>query len=69
LRLAQANLKAGTMLTVDVLQALDAAEKARLHYAAAVIHFNQSQVNLAAVLGLFVDVGTASAAPEKSVAR
>jgi outer membrane protein TolC len=69
LRLAQANLKAGTMLTVDVLQAQDAAEKARLHYAAAVIHFNQSQVNLAAALGLFVDVETASAAPEKSVAR
>jgi len=58
LRLTQANLQAGTMLTLDVLQAQDAAERARLHYAAAVIHYNQSQVNLLAALGLLEEAST-----------
>ncbi|RME37627.1 MAG: TolC family protein [Planctomycetota bacterium] len=52
LRLAQANLKAGTMTTLDVLQAQDAATEARLHYAEAVVRYNQSQVDLLASIGL-----------------
>jgi outer membrane protein TolC len=52
LRLAQANLKAGTMLLLDVLQAEDELDAARLRHADAVVHYNQSQVNLLASLGL-----------------
>ena len=52
LRLARANLNAGTMLTIDVLQAQDALEQARLSYVGAVVRYNQSQVNLRAALGL-----------------
>ena len=52
LRLTQANLQAGTMTTLDVLQSQDAAARARLHFADAVVRFNQSQVNLLAALGL-----------------
>jgi outer membrane protein len=52
LRLTQANRKAGTALTVDVLQAEETAEQARLRYASAMVHYNQSQVNLLAALGL-----------------
>jgi outer membrane protein TolC len=52
LRLAQANLKAGTMLLLDVLQAEDELDTARLRFADAVVHYNQSQLNLLASLGL-----------------
>ena len=52
LDLARANLRAGTMLTIDVLQAEDAADQARLRYVSAVVHYNQSQVNLLAAVGL-----------------
>ena len=52
LRLAQANLQAGTMLTLDVLQAQRAVDDARLRYADAVVHYNQSQVNLLAAVGV-----------------
>jgi outer membrane protein TolC len=52
LRLAQANLRAGTMLTLDVLQAADAVDQARLRYADAVVRYNQSQVNLLAAVGV-----------------
>lgn len=55
LRLAQANLKQGTMLLVDVLNAEDLLESARLRYADAVLHYNQSQINLLAALGLLND--------------
>ncbi|MFI5377719.1 MAG: TolC family protein [Tepidisphaerales bacterium] len=51
LRLAQANLQAGTMLTLDVLQAQLAVDDARLRYADAVVHYNQSQVNLLGAVG------------------
>ena len=53
LRLAQANVTAGTMLLLDVLQAEDELDNARLRYARAVAHYNQSQVRLLAALGLF----------------
>ena len=52
LRLTQANLQAGTALLIDVLQAQNAEDDARLRYVAAVVHYNQSQVNLLAALGL-----------------
>jgi OMF family outer membrane factor len=52
LRLAQANVNAGTMLLLDVLQAEDEVDNARLRYAQAVARYNQSQVRLLAALGL-----------------
>jgi outer membrane protein TolC len=52
LQLTQTNLKSGTMLTIDVLEAQAASDLARLRYVNAVIHYNQSQVNLLAALGL-----------------
>jgi outer membrane protein TolC len=57
LRLAQANFKAGTMLLLDVLQAEDELDAAHLRYADAVVHYNQSQVNLLASLGLLTAPG------------
>jgi len=55
LRLSEANLRAGTMTTLDVLQAQDAATQARLRYAHAVVRYNQAQVNLLAALGLLTE--------------
>jgi outer membrane protein TolC len=52
LRLTQEDLKAGTGLTIDVLQAERAADRARLRYATALVRYNQSQINLLAALGL-----------------
>lgn len=52
LRLTQESLKSGTGLTVDVLQAEDAAAQARYRYATAIVRYNQSAVNLLAALGL-----------------
>jgi outer membrane protein TolC len=52
LRLAQANLDQGTMLLLDVLQAEDLVDSARLRHAEAVLRYNQSQVKLLAALGL-----------------
>ncbi len=52
LRLTEANLQAGVMTLLDVLQAQDAATQARLRYAESVVRYNQSQVDLLAALGL-----------------
>jgi outer membrane protein TolC len=52
LGLVQKNLKTGTMLTIDVLQSQAAADHARLQYVDAVVHYNQSQIDLLASLGL-----------------
>lgn len=52
LRLTEANLEAGAMTTLDVLQAQDAVAQARLRYAEAVVKYNQAEVNLLASLGL-----------------
>lgn len=52
LRLTQANLVAGTALTSDLLHAQTAADQARLNYAAAVVGYNKSQVDLMAALGV-----------------
>ncbi|MBI4581741.1 MAG: TolC family protein [Planctomycetes bacterium] len=55
LRLSQANLQAGTMTTLDVLQAQDAVNQARLRQAEAVVRYNQAQVNLVGAIGLLDD--------------
>ena len=52
LRLTQANLHAGTMLALDVLQSQDDLDQARVRYAEALIRYNQSQINLLAAMGL-----------------
>jgi outer membrane protein TolC len=52
LRLAQANLKSGTMLLLDVLQAQNEVDAGRLRYADAVVRYNQAQINMLASLGL-----------------
>lgn len=51
-RLVQANFQTGTMTLLDVLQSEDAQAQAHLSYAEAIIHYNTSQVNLLAALGL-----------------
>ena len=52
LRLAQANLKSGTMILLDVLQAQNEVDDGRLRYADAVVRYNQAQLNLLGALGL-----------------
>jgi outer membrane protein TolC len=52
LRLTQQDVRTGTGLTIDVLQAESAAEKARLRRATAMVRYNQAQINLLAALGL-----------------
>lgn len=52
LRLARANLQAGTMRSLDVMHVESSLAQARLHYAAAVSRYNQAQVSLLAALGL-----------------
>jgi outer membrane protein TolC len=69
LRLTQANLKTGTMLTVDVLQAQDAADAAQLRYAAAVVHYNESQVDLLAALGLIEESQLTNSAPPTAATK
>lgn len=61
LRLSQANLQAGTMTTLDVLQAQDALTQARLRYILAVVGYNQAQVNLLAAIGLLSEDTLSSA--------
>jgi outer membrane protein TolC len=71
LRLTQADLKAGTGLTIDVLQAERAADRARLRYATALVRYNQSQINLLAALGLIDETnveGRLTAAPALDLA-
>ena len=51
-RLIEANLRVGTVTTLDSLQAQDAVTRARLGYAEAVVRYNQSQVELLAALGV-----------------
>ncbi len=53
LRLAHANHLAGTMTTLDILQAQSALAHARLRYASSVVRFNQAQVRLLGALGLY----------------
>lgn len=52
LKLIELNLQAGTMTTLEVLEAEDSLARARLGYARAVVGYNQSQIDLLAALGL-----------------
>lgn len=52
LRLARANLQAGTMTTLDVLHAQSSLAGARSRHATAVIRYDQAQIGLLAALGL-----------------
>ncbi len=52
LRLVQANLRAGTMLALDGLQAQNAAAQARLVYATTIVRYDQAEVDLLSALGL-----------------
>ena len=62
LRLTQANLQAGTMTALDVLQAQEAAAQARLRHAQAVVRYNQAEVNLVAAIGLLTPEALAATA-------
>jgi outer membrane protein TolC len=66
LRLAETNLRAGTMLTIDVLQAQRSVDDARLRYADAVVHYNQSQVNLLAAIGVLEEKNLLPEIPSRS---
>jgi outer membrane protein TolC len=52
LRVTQENFQTGTGLFLDVLQAQDAVNSARLRHASAITNYDKSQVNLLAALGL-----------------
>lgn len=61
LRLTQKSLLAGTGLLIDVLQAQDAADQARLRYATTLVQYNRSQINLLAALGLMDEANIVAA--------
>jgi outer membrane protein TolC len=63
LRLTRESLKAGTGLLIDVLQAQESADQARLRYATAVVRYNQSQVNLLGALGLINEANVIALPP------
>jgi outer membrane protein TolC len=52
LHITQENFEVGTALFLDLLQAQNAVNQARLNYATAITSYNQSQVNLLTALGL-----------------
>jgi outer membrane protein TolC len=62
LRLVQSNLRAGTMLALDGLQAQAAAAQAHLAYATAIVRYEQAEVDLLSALGL-VDPQTVAVPP------
>jgi outer membrane protein TolC len=68
LRPTRENLKAGTGLTIDVLQAQDAADRARLRYATAIVQYNEAQINLLAAPGL-IDQTNLAGIPTAALAR
>ncbi len=51
-RLVQSSFSAGTVTLLDVLQAQEALSRARLEYAEVVVHYNTTQVELLAALGM-----------------
>jgi outer membrane protein TolC len=68
LRLTQANLSAGAMTTLDVLQSQDALAHARVRLADAIARYNQSQLNLLAALGLLQDSPSSRTQSERAQA-
>jgi outer membrane protein TolC len=69
LRITRENFGVGTALFLDLLQAQDAVNQARLNYATAITSYNQSQVNLLAALGLIVQPDVAVAPPDRTATR
>jgi outer membrane protein TolC len=69
LRITRENFEVGTALFLDLLQAQDAVNQARLNYATAITSYNQAQVNLLAALGLIVQPDVAFAPPDRSSTR
>jgi outer membrane protein len=63
LRITQENFAVGTGLFLDLLQAQDAVNQARLNHANAITSYNQSQVNLLAALGLIDQANVAAISP------
>jgi outer membrane protein len=61
LHITQENFEVGTALFLDLLQAQDAVNQARLNYATAITSYNQSQVNLLTALGLIDQTNVAAA--------
>jgi outer membrane protein TolC len=69
LRVTQENFQTGTGLFLDVLQAQDAVNLARLRYASAITNYDKSQVNLLAALGLLDQTNVAAASPNTKRAK
>jgi outer membrane protein TolC len=63
LRITQENFAAGTGLFLDILQAQDAFNQARLNHANAITSYNQAQVNLLTALGLIDQSNVAAVSP------
>ncbi|MET0331808.1 MAG: TolC family protein [Dyella sp.] len=68
LRLVQSNLRAGTMLALDGLQAQAAAAQARVAYATAIIRYDQAEIGLLSTLGI-VDPQTIAAVRQASAQK
>jgi outer membrane protein TolC len=66
LRIMQENFEIGTALFLDVLQAQDAFNQARLNQATAITSYNQAQVNLLMALGLIDQAKVAGAAKARA---
>lgn len=58
-RLTQVSFKNGLMITLNVLEAEDALARANLHFAQAIVGYNQAQVHLSMALGI-INVETLS---------
>ena len=52
LKITQTNFETGTGLFLDILQAQDAVNQARLNHASAITNYNKSQISLLTALGL-----------------
>jgi outer membrane protein TolC len=69
LRITRENFEVGTALFLDLRQAQDAVNQARLNFANAITSYNQSQVNLLAALGLVVQPDAAAVPPDRTATR
>jgi outer membrane protein TolC len=63
LHITQENFAVGTGLFLDLLQAQDTVNQARLNHANAITSYNQAQVNLLTALGLIDQANVAAASP------
>ena len=66
LRITRENFQIGTGLFLDVLQAEDAIDQARLRHASAITNYNKAQVNLLAALGLIDQTNVVAAQGHRS---